>query len=89
LVNLTDGDLAAANFTEKEIQQIREWSNALLDTNKELLKMRDTVIDKVIDAFNAVNEKIEKSIDIFDHYNTVLTDYKEIVELLNIRATKE
>ena len=47
LDNLTDADLVSTNFTEAEIEQIREWRSALLDANKELLKMREEIINKV------------------------------------------
>lgn len=89
LDSLTDLDLASANFTQAEIDQIREWKSELMDANKELLKMREEVIDKVIDGFDKLNEKVKNSYDNFNQYNDVLEKYKEITDLLGLRLNQQ
>ena len=89
LDNLTDLDLASANFTQAEIDQIREWKSELMDANKELLKMREEVINKVIDGFDKLNEKVKNSYDNFNQYNDVLEKYKEITDLLGLRLNQQ
>ena len=89
LDSLTDLDLAQANFTQAEIDQIREWKSALMDANKELLKMREEVINKVIDGFDKLNEKVQNSYDNFNQYNDVLEKYKEITDLLGLRLNQQ
>lgn len=89
LDSLTDLDLAQANFTQAEIDQIREWKSELMDANKELLKMREEVINKVIDGFDKLNEKVQNSYDNFNQYNDVLEKYKEITDLLGLRLNQQ
>lgn len=89
LDNLTDADLVSTNFTEAEIEQIREWRSALLDANKELLKMREEIINKVLDSFDKLNEKVQKSYDNFDNYNSILESYTNITDLLGMRLNQQ
>ena len=89
LDNLTDADLVSTNFTEAEIEQIREWRSALLDANKELLKMREEIINKVLDSFDKLNEKVQKSYDNFDNYNSILESYTNITDLLGLRLNQQ
>lgn len=89
LDNLTDADLVSTNFTEAEIEQIKEWRSALLDANKELLKMREEIINKVLDSFDKLNEKVQKSYDNFDNYNSILESYTNITDLLGMRLNQQ
>ena len=89
LANLTDEDLIMADFTEAEIEQIREWRSEILNTNKELLGMREQIVDKILDAFDDLNERVQNSYEAFDHYNTVLENYKDITDLLGLRLNQQ
>lgn len=82
LDNLSVEDLNAAGFTQSEIDQIKEWRSELLKANQDLLEMRKTIIDKVINAFDNLNEKVQKSYDKFNAYNSVLEKYKNITDLM-------
>jgi len=44
--------------------------------------MRKTIIDKVVSAFDDLNDKITKEVDNFDVFNSVLENYKNISNLL-------
>ena len=82
LNNLSIEDLQNAGFTQDEIDQIKEWRSELLTANKDLLEMRKTIVEKVISALNDLNEKVQKSYDKFDAYNSVLEKYKNITDLM-------
>ena len=82
LNNLSVEDLQNAGFTQDEIDQIKEWRSELLTANKDLLEMRKTIVEKVISALNDLNEKVQKSYDKFDAYNSVLEKYKNITDLM-------
>lgn len=88
LNNLTEEDLRNANFTQSEIDQIKDWRSELLQANQDLLEMRKTIVDKLTSAFDDLNEKVQKSYDNFDNYNSVLESYKNITDLMgrNISA---
>ena len=80
--NMSTEDLLAANFTQDEINQIQEWRSSLLQANESLLEMRKTITDKLISAFEDLNEKVQRSYELFDHYNTTLEHYKNITDLI-------
>ena len=80
--NVSTEDLLAANFTQDEIDKIREWRSSLLQANESLLEMRKTITDKLISAFEDLNEKVQRSYELFDHYNTTLEHYKNITDLI-------
>lgn len=80
--NMSTEDLLAANFTQDEIDQIQEWRSSLLQANESLLEMRKTITDKLISAFEDLNEKVQRSYELFDHYNTTLEHYKNITDLI-------
>lgn len=82
LNNLSVEDLQNAGFTQDEIDQIKEWRSELLTANKDLLEIRKTIVEKVISALNDLNEKVQKSYDKFDAYNSVLEKYKNITDLM-------
>jgi hypothetical protein len=47
-----------------------------------LLEVRRSVQDKVMETFDEFNEKIEDQIDLFDHYNAILENYKNIIDIV-------
>ena len=89
LPNITDEQLINGDFTQAQIDQIREWRDALLEANKELLQMREDIINKIIDAFNELNDKVQESYDQFDNYNSIIEDYTNITDLLGIRLNQQ
>ena len=88
LDNLSVDDLKAKEFTEDEIDQIREWKSSILEANQELLEMRDTIQEKVLDSFNQFSDDLQKQMDLFEHYQTILKSVKDITSLLGTELTK-
>lgn len=82
LNNLSPDELRNLGLTDQEVSDLREYRDALLDANKELLEMRTTIVDKVIDAFEQLNEKVQKAYEKFDQYTSVLEHYKNLSDLL-------
>ena len=80
--NMSADELKGAGFTQDQIEQIQEWRSELLKANSALLEMRKTIIEKVINAFNDLNDKVQKSYDNFDKYNSILEKYKNITDLI-------
>ena len=80
-----EGDMSVLNdkhFTEDQIAAIKEYRDDLLSLNEELLEVRKSVQEKVMDTFDEFNEKLEDQIDLFDHYNAILTNYKNIIDIV-------
>lgn len=89
LDKLTVDDLKAKNFTEKEIDQIREWRSSILEANQELLEMRATIQEKVLDSFNQFSEDVQDQIDLFEHYQNILEGVKDITSLLGAQLNEQ
>ena len=88
LDNLSVDDLKAKEFTEDEIDQIREWKTSILEANQELLEMRNTIQEKVLDSFDQFSEDLEDQMELFEHYQTILESVKDITSLLGTELTK-
>ena len=70
------------NFTESQIDAIKNYRDSLLDMNKQLIEVRNTIQDEVMAAFDEWNEKLDKGIAQFDHYNAMLESYQNIVGIV-------
>lgn len=89
LANMSEQQLKDLNFTEDEIDTIREYKSAILEANQELLEMRDNVLEKVMDSFDKFSEDMQDQIDLFEHYQSILESVKDITSLLNVQLGKQ
>lgn len=89
LQGMSEADLKAKGFTTKEIEQLRDWRSELLSSNQELLEMRNTIQEKVLDSFNQFSEDIEHQIELFDHYQNILEGVKDITSLLGMQLGEQ
>lgn len=89
LEGMPEADLKAKGFTTKEIEQLRDWRSELLSSNQELLEMRNTIQEKVLDSFNQFSEDIEHQIELFDHYQNILEGVKDITSLLGMQLGEQ
>ena len=70
------------DFTQEQVDSIREWRDGLLEANQAMMELRTNIAERVLDTFDQLNEKVENSYDLFDHYNSILETYKDITDLL-------
>lgn len=75
---LANGSISTADG----IEQLREYRDNLVDLNAELLEMRETVKDKLTEAFDAWNEKLEDNVSIIEHCSSLLEGYRSIIDLV-------
>ena len=75
--------LAAGDITpEQAVEKMREYRDELVDLNADLLEIRQTVQDKLTEAFEGWNEEIERGITKLEHYSSVLENYKNIIDII-------
>ena len=75
--------LAAGDITpEQAVEKMREYRDELVDLNADLLEIRQTVQDKLTEAFESWNEEIERGITKLEHYGSVLENYKNIIDIV-------
>lgn len=74
--------LTNKNFTDSQISAIKEYRDNILSLNEELDSLREEVESRLMEAFSAWQEKLEKGIDTIDHYGSVLESYKTIIDIV-------
>ena len=68
-------------LTEAQVEQLREHRDQLMDYMKELLEMRETIQEEVLNVFDAWTEKIDHNISAIDHYTSVLEYFKNVIDI--------
>ena len=77
------------DFTEEQIEQIRDWRDSILEANQALLEMRGNIVDKILDVFDEFNDKVKTQYDLFSHYKNTLQVYKDVTDLMGRSINKE
>lgn len=70
------------NFTDEQVQAIKDYRDNLLSLNEELDDIRENIESKVLEAFDAWNEKLNTGVDIIDSYSSALDHFKNIVDIV-------
>ena len=68
--------------SEQGAEKLREYRNELISLNADLLEIRQNVQDKLTEAFEAWNEKIEEGTSKLEFYGSVLEGYKNIIDIV-------
>ena len=74
--------LHGKNITADQVDSIRNYRDSLLDMNRDLIEVRNTIREEVTNAFEEWNEELDKGISKFDHYNSVLESYQNIIGIV-------
>ena len=85
ILQLMSGDtsvLANKTFTADQIEAIKEYRDSLLDLNGQFDDMRETIEEKVMEVFDAWNEKLDSGISKLDHYGNIIQSYKNIIDIV-------
>ena len=70
------------NFTEAEIEKLRDYRSNLMSVNKELMGLKDEAISQVTSAFDEWNAKVDENIEKLEHNASILESFKNIVDLV-------
>lgn len=69
-------------LTEKQVELLRDSKDGLIDYMTQLLELRESVMEKLTDAFDVWNEKMQSSLTTIEHYGSVLEYFKNIVDVV-------
>lgn len=84
--------LDGLNIEQGQIDLLEQYTDDLLELSDKLKELHDDALQRVLDAFDAWNDKIEDHVAKFEHLNNVLNNYQEIIGLLgqnNLGITNE
>ena len=86
---LTNEERDLLDINEQFGEQLEEYMDNLLDYIEELEDFKTKGIEEFSDAFDELNDNVRSSIDLFDHYNQLLSSLKNITDLQGIKLTAE
>ena len=70
-------------------KQLEEYMDDLLEYIEELEEFKTKGVEEFGEAFSELNDNVRTSIDLFDHYNQLLSSLKNITDLQGIKMTAE
>ena len=74
--------------SDEDIATLREYRDNLLEINKDLSNIREEIYSKIVEAFDAWNEKITDNIDKIEKLNKVLNSYQNIIDIVGTNTLK-
>lgn len=86
---LTNEERDLLDINGKFGEQLEEYMDNLLDYIEELEEFKTKGVEEFGDAFDELNDNVRSSIDLFDHYNQLLSSLKNITDLQGIKLTAE
>ena len=69
-------------FTDEEIQSLKDYHSQLLEINQSLIDLREQVYDTLSDSFSKFNEELQDTIDIMEHLTNITDSYRNIIDLV-------
>lgn len=86
---LTNEERDLLDINEQFGEQLEEYMDNLLDYIEDLEDFKTKGAEEFSDAFDELNDNVRSSIDLFDHYNQLLSSLKNITDLQGIKLTTE
>lgn len=68
-------------FSEAEIEELKTQSDNLLSYNESLMETRDLINQEIISAYEEWNEEIDKQMELFDHYSSIVGYMQDIADI--------
>lgn len=78
-------EMGALGFTEGDAEALRDYSDKLIELNKNYRDLRDTMIDQVSAAFDEYIEKLEDASEKIEKLQKVTETYKSIIDVVGKR----
>lgn len=68
-------------WTQDMIDKLRELRDGLISTNEEIMELQKTIEEKVNEAIAECTDELDKQINRFDTYQSILQNYNDIIDL--------
>lgn len=69
-------------LNETEIEHLKNVADALLQSNKEMRKLREEALKKTGEAFDEFNEQLSRSVGQIEHLTTVTQTYRDVLDIV-------
>lgn len=87
---LLGGDMSVLDgidMTANQKEALAQWRDALLEANNTLYQLRDTLKTEILETFANMNEELDESAAKVEHLSSVLSTYKDILDLIGHKNT--
>ena len=88
-LGLTPEEREALKINSDDLEAIDDYLDSLMESVEQLEEFKYTGVNKIKQAFEELSKNVEKQIDIFDHYKSVLNSIKNISDLMGAKTTEE
>ena len=86
---LSEAERDALNINGKFGEQLEEYMDNILEYIEELEEFKTKGVEEFGEAFEQLNSNVRESIDLFDHYNSLMETLKNIVSLQGAKISPE
>ena len=69
-------------LTQDQVDALRENRDGLMEYMQQLIDLRNTMQDKVIEVFDKWQEKLNSTMSTIEHYSSVLEHFKNIIDIV-------
>lgn len=77
---ISQDQLLNSGLTQQQIDDLNEYTDGLLECNKTLQELKETVAEDVYNSFKKFSDEIDKEISKFGDYEKILKSYNNIVD---------
>lgn len=75
-------DLDEYGFSDEDVAKLREYMDGLMQCNEDLMELRNTVQEKVVEAFDEFNEELDRNIAKIEYLTGVIDSLRNIIDLV-------
>lgn len=69
-------------LTQDQVDALRENRDGLMEYMQQLIDLRSTMQDKVLEVFDKWQEKLNSTMSTIEHYSSVLEHFKNIIDIV-------
>lgn len=88
-LNMSAAEREALDINGNYGKQLEENADSILDYIESLQDYKKKGVEKLIAAFDELNEKVNAQVELFSHYSGLLSSIRDIADLQGIRLPKD
>ena len=74
--------IANLDLTDAQVQQLKDYTDAIMDSEEAILELRENIESQVITTFETWHDKIEENAQAFEHATSMAESYKNIIDIV-------
>ena len=74
--------IANLDLTDAQIQQLKDYTDAIMDSEEAILELRENIESQVMTTFETWHDKIKENAQAFEHATSMAESYKNIIDIV-------